>query len=203
MDVETAEGHEVVELAERLGPDGQLENPEPGQGAEDTAEPAATVEPGGPAEPSEDDDGQEPAPRQERPEPSPEQVAQAEQVMQLETAQANYEKRVRKIMGPDVPLTVCEACDGMGLVPPGGLEMPEFRQHAEYRPCDACAGYGQVLTGSKVPGSDIAKCPDCQGWGFLSRDTGHLPHEPAGESPQNGDGYGAPTWMGDPSIGRG
>lgn len=140
----------------------------------------------------------------EHEQPTPEMVADAEQAVEIEKAQAAYEKRIRKAIGPGVELETCEACAGMGLVPPGGMpDEPELLAHPNFKRCEACDGYGAVRTGSRLQGSDVASCIDCQGNGYLTqRQLGDTP--PIGASNGHAEGqWDAPSWLGDPSIGKG
>lgn len=131
---------------------------------------------------------------------SAEQLAQLEQIGELDKARDAYERKVRKIVGPEAPLEVCATCEGLGFDLTGGPTGEELRTHADYIGCDDCAGLGVVLTGSKVAGSEVATCPGCGGRGFLSR----IEREHAnGGEPSSSTAepeYGRPAWLGDPSL---
>lgn len=147
------------------------------------------------------------------------------QLAALDKELVRHEAAIHDAMGEFVAgFVACEACSGVGLVPPG----PTPRPHAWFKTCPTCVGFGQVLTGSLSPGSEAVACPDCAGRGYLEAvdpsgtslaelaKTGVAPssapsngaggvelggaQEPqaAGEQPLK---FGRPAWMGDPTIG--
>jgi hypothetical protein len=134
------------------------------------------------------------------PEQSAEQIAQLEQIAELDKARDAYERKVRKILGPDAPLEPCATCEGLGFDLTGGAAGTTYKPHIDYIGCEACAGLGNVLTGSHVQGSELAACPGCGGAGFMHRI--EREHANAGEplEPSAAPEYGRPAWMGDPSL---
>lgn len=133
--------------------------------------------------------------------PTAEEIAAATRIVELERAQASFERKVRKILGDDVPLEECATCNGMGLVPPAGAADDDLRAHVHYCECEDCAGYGAVRTGSKVPGQEIAPCPVCGGRGYLSLLPGELTAGTNGDGAASEPRYGLEPWMGNPALG--
>lgn len=149
-------------------------------------------------------------------EPSPKQW------QTLDRENQRHERRVHEIMGGAVAgFGVCETCAGVGLVPPG----PSPQTHAYFKSCETCLGFGQVLTGSLREGQNVRDCPECRGRGYLEaiNEAGAPLAESAvaqsaaplappaaqpaeGPAPVGGNGagltFGAPAWMGDPTLGR-
>ncbi len=71
------------------------------------------------------------------------------------------------IFHPDVrPLDEEQAAFARALL---GMPLePPFEQDPESHPCDTCAGWGRVKTGSKVGGESVVACPRCNGHGFIT-----------------------------------
>ena len=131
---------------------------------------------------------------------TPEEVASLEQAVELEKAREAYEKKVRKILGPEAPLVGCEHCNATGFDMTGGSGEPELLEHDAFRRCDECDGWREVKTGARDGDERTIKCPGCGGRGYKNLLTSDDPRGPAAA---NGDGepqYGLPSWMGDPSL---
>jgi hypothetical protein len=122
------------------------------------------------------------------------------QLEELEKAREAYERKVRKILGPEAPLVACESCDGIGFDLTGGAQGAEYPEHPDFIQCEACVGLGNVSTGSKVSGSDIAKCPGCGGRGYLKRIERDHAHPGENGTHEAEAEYGLEPWMGDPSL---
>lgn len=144
------------------------------------------------------------------------------QLKSLDREQARHEARVHAIMGVYVAgFETCQACSGVGLVPPG----PKPQSHEFFIACETCAGFGQVKTGSLRAGNEARDCPACKGRGYLEAlDASGVPiadqnrpalaasAAPVAAPPEapNGNGaaetagvtFGTPAWMGDTSLGR-
>ena len=43
---------------------------------------------------------------------------------------------------------------------------PEYKEAPNVRQCGTCAGWGSVLSGSRVAGKERVMCPTCKGNGF-------------------------------------
>lgn len=139
----------------------------------------------------------------------------------LEDAKTSHVDRVHQIMGSFVEgFEPCAECDRLGLVPPA----PAARGHEFFKACPTCNGYGQLKTGSLSEQFAAIECVDCAGRGFLERmvdftpaselvkqlreqraattipDVVAPPASPVAD-PAAGDGFGRPSWMGDPAIG--
>lgn len=168
----------------------------------------------------------------ERDEPEPEEPAappaeaatgepSKQQLKQLDAELVRHEKRVHEVMGPFVSgFAACEACNGVGLVPPGPPP-PQPQSHEWFKACETCQGFGEVLTGSIRDGYTSRDCPTCRGRGYLealNESGGSLapqesavasgappppPVEQPAEAPANGGvaSFGTPTWMGNPNLG--
>lgn len=113
-----------------------------------------------------------------------------------------FEADLRAFFGETEPLERVPMDGACGFMAPGSLV---YKENDKFRRCGTCNGHGVVITGSLADGKQTADCPRCGGRGYLER----LPDAPAtpGE-PTNGnaahdddDGFGVPSWMGDPSIG--
>jgi hypothetical protein len=175
--------------AEELRQAAEAHEPEPAEPEHD-AEHEPEHEPG--PEPEAAAEPEPPAPEP----PAPIGGLDLETATKLETANANYGKRVRQILGKGNVPPPCEACYGTGFDFTGGEPEPELRPHDHYRQCPACAGLGAVLTGSQVDGQEAIACPGCDGRGYVQR---------LGEPADNGGGepeYGLPAWAGDPALNR-
>lgn len=140
-----------------------------------------TLEPEEPTEPAEDDDDEL------EPESStPRSEAELKAAMRaLEGEADRHTRAVSRIMGEDalelLPCPLCEphipgfrfpvtpddeqvaavfAVLGLG-------EDAEYAKGDDARPCETCAGLGQVLTGSKVPEHRLKLCRECTGAGWV------------------------------------
>jgi hypothetical protein len=87
-------------------------------------------------------------------------------VKRAEKAQTNYAKRIRDIFGDNAPQYDCPACNGLGLVWNTEEAQPELVHPDNLVTCDACNGYGSVITGSKAPGRETTVCIACSGNGY-------------------------------------
>jgi hypothetical protein len=87
-------------------------------------------------------------------------------IKRAEKAQANYAKRIRDIFGDNAPQYDCPACNGLGLVWNTEEAQPELVHPDSLVTCDACNGYGSVITGSKAPGRETTVCIACSGNGY-------------------------------------
>jgi hypothetical protein len=147
------------------------------------------------------------------------------QLRALDAEQARHEKRVHEIMGGHVAgFVTCEACAGVGLVPPEPPG-PELKEHEWFQTCETCNGYGKVKTGSLSAEHALRNCPGCGGRGYLEAIDAsgaalagdgnaaqappplELAAPPAVEpAPGNGGApelrFGRPSWMGDPTLGQ-
>lgn len=106
--------------------------------------------------------------------------------------------RMAELLGPSAEqYEPCEECGAAGIRIPG----PQMKANDKYRMCPTCDGYGQVLTGSKAASHVTANCPTCMGRGFQERVAeGQTPAAPIVQPVESGDGFGTPTWMGDPEV---
>lgn len=89
-----------------------------------------------------------------------------ELIKKAEKAQTNYAKRIRDIFGDNAPQHDCPTCHGLGLV--WSIEEPqqELVHPDNLVMCDACNGYGEVITGSKNPQRITTVCIACSGNGY-------------------------------------
>lgn len=139
----------------------------------------------------------------------------------LDDAKVQHVQHVHAIMGGFVEgFEPCDKCDALGLVPPA----PPARGHEFFKPCPTCNGYGQLMTGSLSEQYAAIECVDCGSRGYLERMVDFTPASelvkqlreqraavtiPDVAAPpaalvadtSAGDGFGRPSWMGDPGIG--
>jgi hypothetical protein len=87
-------------------------------------------------------------------------------IKKAEKAQTNYAKRIRDIFGDNAPQYDCPACNGLGLVWNVDEPQQELVHPDNLVTCDACNGYGSVITGSKAPGRETTVCIACSGNGY-------------------------------------
>ncbi len=127
--------------------------------------------------------------------PTEDELEQMRVLEELDKAQESYERKVRKIVGPEAPLVPCSHCEGIGFDLGGGAEADELAEHEHFRGCHECGGHGQVRTGSKVSGHDVAQCPGCGGRGYLT-----LQPQTQNGTEQREPIYGLEPWMGDPNV---
>lgn len=176
----------VKELAEAEAARAEAEQPEQEPEQEPTQEPE-------PAEPGE----AEPEPEQ----PEQPQASAPFDVEAFEKEARRHERAIAKVLGPEFVEAVCPTCQGVGYAPQGADAAPQLQTHQDYRACETCAGFGDVLTGSHKQGHELASCPSCAGTGYLMR-------RPEPEQPANGNAapghapadYGPQPWLGDPTI---
>lgn len=150
--------------------------------ADDALESAIAAEMGDDGEPAAGDDA-------DAHEPPPEQPSQAEieaTYKKLDAETARHVKRVAELVGEEAfrHLVACELCEpsipGFRWPRPPADEVkeavryaigdrqPENWQPDQYsRACEACAGLGEVLTGSRVRGQDTLACIPCEGKGWI------------------------------------
>jgi hypothetical protein len=113
-------------------------------------------------------------------------------IKRAEKAQANYAKRIRDIFGDNAPQFDCPACNGLGLVWNLDEPQPELVHPDNLVTCDACNGYGSVITGSKAPGRETTVCIACSGNGYKT-----ITPQPENVTPllTNQTAYDQPTQM--------
>jgi hypothetical protein len=111
-------------------------------------------------------------------------------IKRAEKAQTNYAKRIRDIFGDNAPQYDCPACNGLGLVWNLDEPAPELVHPDNLVTCDACNGYGSVITGSKAPGRETTVCIACSGNGYKTvtpqpeNVTPLVPNSPVSHGPQ-------------------
>ena len=131
--------------------------PEPEEGTTPEPEP----EPDTPAEPEPDTPGDQSLAQAAAAEGSEEQLKRAE------TANRNYHKRIREILGDDPNRHECPACEGLGVVWGEQQEEYDFATAKDAEPCTDCNALGMVLTGSRNPDQRLKPCTPCGGRGWL------------------------------------
>jgi hypothetical protein len=89
-----------------------------------------------------------------------------EQIKKAERAVATFNKRIDAIFGDNAPQLQCPRCDGLGRVWNVDDPTPELVHPDNLVTCDACNGYGSVITGSKAPGRETTVCITCSGNGY-------------------------------------
>jgi hypothetical protein len=117
----------------------------------------------------------------ETPEEEEAEEAEAEEIVPddpIILALGEYLGKVQEIIGPDSPIQPCAYCHGMGFNP---IELqPDPVAHV----CEACNGFGETITGSKVTGNEARMCPECKGAGYIAPTpqlaVAPLTEEPAG-----------------------
>lgn len=191
-------------MSEQTQEPGQGEPTEPPEPAEPDAEPVEPIEPDEPQEPA--GEPGEPAA------PAPDALTEKDYEAigkKLDAETKRHVERVAAICGPNFAyLTPCELCEPNmpGFRLPKVLDeetkaavryaigdrQPENWQADQYsRECEACAGLGEVLTGSKVTGQSTLVCLICGGKGWTpigpERQGGVFP-KPALVAPSNGEG---------------
>jgi hypothetical protein len=80
-----------------------------------------------------------------------------------------YHKKLTKILGDDADRHECPTCEGIGVVWGEQPTDAELVHPENLVTCDACAGWGRVLTGSKNPEHITAICTACAANGFITR----------------------------------
>src|SRR5207248_531634 len=165
----------MTEIAEVRRPE-EGEAPEPEQPT-----PGPPEEPAAPEEPTE-----EPTEAPEPPAPPPPEGMSIEELekvrSKLDRSATTWRNRVSELLGEDAQMLVpCELCDPTipGFHWPPDLEQPRDDLHAHLldvlktpsapdyeeaqyvRRCGACAGWGRVLSGSRVAGKGVVKCKAC------------------------------------------
>jgi hypothetical protein len=201
----------VTTAAERLKAaaardEAAAEQPEPEQPAQPgEPEPAPPADephaPGPDAEPEEAEEGAQPGePEQAATTPALAAIADSFDAEAFEREAKRHEKAVKRLLGAETVETICEACEGIGYVPPWKADVPQLRPNEGFRGCDVCDGLGLVATGSYRPGAETVDCPRCAGRGYLERVEPPPAVAPAGEANGAGSEWGIPPWAGDPNI---
>jgi hypothetical protein len=174
---------------------------------EPTEEP---VEPSDPAEEQVDEaepgEAEEPAEEPAAQAPTGPSMEEIEKVLtKLSTSANTWRRRVAELLGDEAEnLVPCELCepDIPGFHWPAELlqprddlhahlldvlrtpDAPDYMQASFVRRCDACDGWGRVISGSRVAGKGEVSCIRCKGKGFLG--DAELPGAPP-EQPSNGE----------------
>jgi hypothetical protein len=145
--------------------------------------------------PDESEEAEE-AETQPEPEPEPAPEPPAAQMTEqdaerefkkLETAAQTYLKKAMPITEKlGMPVQACPLCTFPGLAIPrqahevtsdvetavlaliGKAQPPAFKESPQYRRCDACDGFGEVLTGAQKEISRTAPCNLCGGKGYVT-----------------------------------
>lgn len=113
-------------------------------------------------------DANEAAAEAETPEDEDEEGAEEEthhEPNPLQDALVEYIGKVEAIIGNEIQIRPCAYCQGKGFNPVELLPDPKSK------PCEACGGFGEVITGSKVPGNEARQCQDCHGGGYIAEAT--------------------------------
>lgn len=106
----------------------------------------------------------------------------------LDTSADTWRRRVKDLLGDDADALVpCELCsfDLPGFHWPAELTQPvsevherllrvlsepaapEYQAATSVRQCGSCAGWGKVLSGSRLASHETVTCPDCKGYGYV------------------------------------
>lgn len=93
----------------------------------------------------------------------------AEVAKKLERAVSDHKRRLTKILDTDLEGCECPTCDGVGYTPGGLGEEPQLVHPDNLVPCEACNGYGEVITGSKHPNHATVFCTICSGLGYITQ----------------------------------
>ncbi len=80
----------------------------------------------------------------------------------LTLALIEYIGKAQDILGQDTEIRPCAYCLGLGFNP------IERQQDSHSHVCEDCAGWGEVITGSKVQGNEARMCPTCKGSGYIA-----------------------------------
>jgi hypothetical protein len=171
--------------------------------ADEEAAKAEAEQPDEDAIEQEETTGSEPEPQPEpdpSPVPAPEPASEEAQMKAMGREYDRHAKALERIIGEDFAmLAPCDHCGGLGFAPPVTL-----RPHKNFRACETCNGFGDVLTGSRKEGNATQPCPVCAGRGYLERleqpAAPLAPQQPNGPQPQ--PEYGVPSWMGNPQVGQ-
>jgi hypothetical protein len=130
--------------------------------------------------------GEPDAPDEPEPPSGPSEAELEKAFKSLERESDRHAKRVAEIMGADFAnLQTCPCCQVPGFVFPfqefsdtdqerrlailsylGQGEAP-YKDAADKRACEACDGYGEVLSGSRNPTHRVVACSVCQGLGWI------------------------------------
>lgn len=155
--------------------------------------------------------------------PPPTEASAEDTMRQLARIMDDAAAALADLFGLDEPLEPAPIDGILGFVAPGAFV---HRPHEKYKACPTCNGLGDVLTGSHKQGNETQPCPRCAGRGYLEKlsqvtatatpgyvqstataspataSVGMVHFQPEPEpAAQNGDdGYGVPSWAGDPSI---
>lgn len=163
-----------------------------------------TPETGDDGEPDADDDDQpEPEPETAPAPPNgPTQQEVERALRQIDTAATTYAKKVLSVIPEGVAhLEPCPLCsdaipafvdlDRAGKVPEdqkqavmiylGYAREQEYESDPSSEQCTVCKGKGKTATGSKVPGNDSRRCPNCQGYGYYPPPGSNVGSAPAVE----------------------
>ena len=174
-------------------------------------EPTAPLEEEEAAEAGELEPEPEPEPEEEELEPAAESEQaisdkEIEKVYKaLERLRDSHAARVSKILGDEsIDLDPCPVCSDFApgfvwkreVAPLDEAKVPAVRlllgmeaqatlsEHKNFVACEACEGYGTVLTGSQKPGYETSDCPDCFGRGWNSPGMTVPPMQTDGQQPQ-------------------
>jgi hypothetical protein len=159
-------------------------------------EPTEPTEPDAPTEPTEPEPEPEPVEPVEPPPPAVDPAEMEKILKKVDGRATTYRNAVADLLGDAIlGFTPCPLCsDGiMGHIPPLEdaqpstelearlLEVlktpsaPEYREAPNVRQCGTCAGWGSVLSGSRVAGKERVMCPTCKGNGFQGDLVANLP----------------------------
>ena len=171
----------------------------------------------------------EPQPEPEPAEPQPEPLTPEQLEKRYKKAgqiAEKYAKQLTDALGPEIMATLVpsplDALPGFVQVDPHGQvepsvkaqtlaflnveAPPEYRQNSAMQTCKRCAGYGDLLTGSKRKGNELTGCPDCGGLGYTGPQGERIGAGPLGvvaPGPQaNGTVEATPQThgLGDPAV---
>jgi hypothetical protein len=116
--------------------------------------------------PAPDEDGEEEA---ETPATVAGREGSADVAKKLERSVADHKRRLSRILDQDLDGCECPTCGGMGYTPGGAADEPDLVHPDNLVACEACRGYGQLITGSRNPAHQLAICTACTGFGFITK----------------------------------
>jgi hypothetical protein len=104
---------------------------------------------------------------QEAPAPAP---PSSEAVLKKADAEnRRYHKKLDSILGANSGHHECPACQGLGITWQQDAEAPDLVHPDNLETCDACNGYGEVITGSKNAAHYTTVCVKCSALGYITK----------------------------------
>lgn len=101
--------------------------------------------------------------------PAPEPPSSEAVLKKADAENRRYHKKIDSIFGAKSGHIDCPTCEGLGIVWDDGKPEVDLVHPDNLVTCEACNGYGEVITGSKNPSHVTTICIQCNALGYITK----------------------------------